>query len=302
MSYQEGGDFVCDGSGQSFSCGGVVDPALFIQLQEITSSIATKLQLGDVALITSDGLIGRSTTFALTVVVTAINDLAKAFPAVWGPYAIDPRLVPAAGVGYEQAARLVASNADTLVALLSQIDDTFETLHDAERPIVARTIVKLQRTRPGLAFGVGLLASAVVIWLLVRGKRHREAIQPLHGTEIPARGKCRIKGHATMRDVKECASICKSHFFDRGSMRFFNSRVGEYAYADGDGGAYFVTSERMDMQHPRQFSVRHFDSQFGDEGCGIDTIEHMAYKTGAAATKAAKALAAKHPARKIHGT
>ena len=49
--------------------------------------------------------------------------------------------------------------------------------------------------------------------------------------QVPKRGQCGISGFATMRDVKECARICSSPWFDPGTMRFFASRVGQNAYA-----------------------------------------------------------------------
>lgn len=90
-----------------------------------------------------------------------------------------------------------------------------------------------------------------------------------------------------IHDVKECAQICKSHFFEKGAMRFFNSRVGETAYLDGRGGAYFVTSEKG-PNNRRAYSVRHYNP----ERCAIDTVgEFQAYRTLAQADGAAKRIA-----------
>ena len=93
-------------------------------------------------------------------------------------------------------------------------------------------------------------------------------------------------GGASMRDVKECAKVCSSHWFDRDTMRFFKSRVGDKAYADGRGGAFFVSSEQG-PHGPRAYSVRHYDA----DRCGIGTMEFMRYKTSAQAVGAAKKLA-----------
>ena len=45
------------------------------------------------------------------------------------------------------------------------------------------------------------------------------------------------------------------YYFERDTMRFFNSRVSENVYV-GATGWYFVTSERFDHKSPRLYSVR----------------------------------------------
>jgi hypothetical protein len=90
-----------------------------------------------------------------------------------------------------------------------------------------------------------------------------------------------------IHDIKECVSICKSHFFDKDTMRFFNSRVGETAYLDGRGGAFFTTSERG-PNNVRGYSVRHYDP----ERCGVETVgKFQSYKTAAQAQGAAQRAA-----------
>lgn len=88
-------------------------------------------------------------------------------------------------------------------------------------------------------------------------------------------------------DVRKCAEACSSHFFDKGTMRFFGSRVDDTAYADGAGGAYFVTSEKRPRSNdPRGYSVRRYAM------CQIETVgKFQGYRTKAAAVKIAKALA-----------
>jgi hypothetical protein len=99
--------------------------------------------------------------------------------------------------------------------------------------------------------------------------------------------RCVIEGQASMRDVRECATICKSHWFDKDTMHSFKSRVGDKAYADGRGGAFFVSSEKG-PSGVRAFSVRHYDPK----GCRINTVgEFQEYKTSLTATTAAKKLA-----------
>lgn len=76
------------------------------------------------------------------------------------------------------------------------------------------------------------------------------------------------------------------HWFSQSAKRFFNSRWPDIAYR-GVGGEYFVTSERMDMDHKRLYTVRQAlpDGQ-------IDTVgEFQAYRTSKAANKVARALA-----------
>lgn len=103
---------------------------------------------------------------------------------------------------------------------------------------------------------------------------------------------CKITHPASLSDVKECVRVCKGHFFEPGTLRFFNSRVGSRAYADGKGGAYFATSERG-PHGPRRGSVRHYSPG----RCGVETIgEFMQYPSMAAADRAAARLAG--PARR----
>jgi len=93
--------------------------------------------------------------------------------------------------------------------------------------------------------------------------------RPLHGTQVthfPEGDHCTITGpRATMEDVKKCARVCGSHFFDPETMRFFKSRVGADAYFDGHLGAYFITSEQN--RGPRVYATRHFNE------CTITTID-----------------------------
>jgi hypothetical protein len=43
------------------------------------------------------------------------------------------------------------------------------------------------------------------------------------------------------------------HWFDKETLRFFRSRIGELAYDDGNGRAYFVTSEQFVQYEPRYY-------------------------------------------------
>lgn len=110
----------------------------------------------------------------------------------------------------------------------------------------------------------------------------------LRGTFIPGPGKCEITPSASMSDVRSCIKACGSHWFDRDTMRFFRSRVGRSAFADGHGGAYFVSSEQFNAQSPRLYSVRYYDPKH----CNVETIgKFQGYSSQASATATARRLA-----------
>jgi hypothetical protein len=98
---------------------------------------------------------------------------------------------------------------------------------------------------------------------------------------------CEITKPGSMRDVKECAQVCGSHFFEKATMKFFSSRVGDYAYADGKGGAYFTTSEKGPYG-PRAYTVRRYDPK----RCGVETVgKFQGYDSSEKARAEAKRLA-----------
>lgn len=100
---------------------------------------------------------------------------------------------------------------------------------------------------------------------------------------------CKIFPPAGEYDLKVCANICRNNFFEPDTMRFFKSRVGSHVYADGKGGAYFVTSEKGPNEI-RAFSVRRYDPK----KCGFHTVgEFQGYKNAATAKAAAKRAAGK---------
>ncbi len=77
--------------------------------------------------------------------------------------------------------------------------------------------------------------------------------------------------------VKEAIKKGDRHWFDRDTMRFFNSRVSHDAYKVRDK-AWFVSSERQDEDdaHPRLYSVRVCDLATGR----INTVgTFQGYKT-----------------------
>lgn len=87
--------------------------------------------------------------------------------------------------------------------------------------------------------------------------------------------KSELKHHAT--------KVCKSHYFERGAMQFFRSRL--ESVHPGKGATYFVTSEQFDDQSPRKCSVRKL------KNCKIDTVGEFNVMSCADAKAKAKALA-----------
>lgn len=92
-------------------------------------------------------------------------------------------------------------------------------------------------------------------------------------------------------------SMHRGHFFDKGSMRFFNSRIAEYGY-NGilcndketiySDLVFFVTSEKFDYKSPRLYTIRRLNRTTGE----IITVgEFQAYKTSSGANKKAQKLA-----------
>lgn len=86
----------------------------------------------------------------------------------------------------------------------------------------------------------------------------------------------------------------KTHFFDRDSMRFFSSRIGQNAYPTNNPFiTLFVTSEKFEDRYsnysePRYYTIRAYDSRTGS----IDTVgEFQAYQSSKTANRVAKELA-----------
>jgi len=64
----------------------------------------------------------------------------------------------------------------------------------------------------------------------------------------------------TMSDIREMNAANGMHFFERGSMRFFDSRIESSAY-NGAGGVFFITSEQFHGSQgvaPRCYTIRQF--------------------------------------------
>jgi len=76
-------------------------------------------------------------------------------------------------------------------------------------------------------------------------------------------------GKVSVSDVRRKNEEKGFHFFDRGSMKFFNSRV--ETTGDLIKNKYFITSEQFDYNSPRQYSIR----KFNPTTAGIDTVSEF---------------------------
>ena len=56
----------------------------------------------------------------------------------------------------------------------------------------------------------------------------------------------------SMYDLRGAVAESGSHFFDRDTLRFFRSRIGNNIY----GGRLFVTSEQAGDDSPRRYTIR----------------------------------------------
>lgn len=87
-------------------------------------------------------------------------------------------------------------------------------------------------------------------------------------------------------EIKAHAKQSGSHFFDKTTMEFFDSRVGRAVF----GGRFFITSEQFhhgDESLPRMWTIR----KVTDDG-SIETVgRFQQYATPNEAVKAAQALA-----------
>jgi hypothetical protein len=71
----------------------------------------------------------------------------------------------------------------------------------------------------------------------------------------------------TITDIKGINADHGLHFFERGTMRFFRSKVERGVY-QGPGGIYFVTSEQFvgsnGIADRRKYTVRKFKPETGE--------------------------------------
>lgn len=89
---------------------------------------------------------------------------------------------------------------------------------------------------------------------------------------------------ATMRDLRKASADNGYHFFSKGAMRFFDSRVSSRLHGD-----YFVTSEAY-RPGERKYTVRVVEDETGRVG---DHSLFQAYDSLSGATAAAKRAAKK---------
>ena len=90
----------------------------------------------------------------------------------------------------------------------------------------------------------------------------------------------------TINDIQEQMRAAGSHWWDPQTMRFFGTRVCGDVY-QGDGGVYFVTSERP-PSGKREYTVRGYNP----ESRQVNTIGQVCgYATKAAAIREARKLA-----------
>lgn len=94
----------------------------------------------------------------------------------------------------------------------------------------------------------------------------------------------------------EIMRMAKGHFFDKSSMRFFNSRLAQYGYrkitcTDKEtiyhNLVFFVTSEKYDYKSPRLYTIRRLNISTGE----IITVgEFQQYKSSSWANKVAQKM------------
>jgi len=90
----------------------------------------------------------------------------------------------------------------------------------------------------------------------------------------------------TIEQIKQANQNAGHHWFEPGSMRFFNSRFSSVVH-HGPGGVFFVSSERQDHEHPRLYTVR----QALKSGAITTEGEFQAYQSMSGAQGAAAKLA-----------
>ena len=56
----------------------------------------------------------------------------------------------------------------------------------------------------------------------------------------------------TLTDIKNNNKKAGRHWFDKDTMRFFDSRIESKLYSDNT----FITSEQQSYQHPREYTIR----------------------------------------------
>jgi hypothetical protein len=95
--------------------------------------------------------------------------------------------------------------------------------------------------------------------------------------------------------IRQTVAQAGSHFFDRSTMRFFDSATARFGWQYGnvtsETGGYFVlvTSERFDVNYPRLYTVRVFHvTDYGRKVDHEDVGGFQAYASSQAAQAAAR--------------
>ena len=87
----------------------------------------------------------------------------------------------------------------------------------------------------------------------------------------------------TLASFKQLNKIHDGHFFDKGAMSFFNSRIESNLINEN----YFITSERMTLDMPKKYTVRGCNWEDGN----VETIDSFnSYDSLEDAKNAVKAL------------
>ena len=91
----------------------------------------------------------------------------------------------------------------------------------------------------------------------------------------------------SMYDLRGAVAESGSHFFDRDTLRFFRSRIGNSIY----GGRLFVTSEQAGDDSSRRYTIRMVRQYLDRPMLDVTTVGGFQYfRTYAEAHKAARRL------------
>lgn len=120
------------------------------------------------------------------------------------------------------------------------------------------------------------------------GSRRRKRLRREFGI-YASQSDMRTPPEVPIERIKSRAKKCNTNWFDKGAMRFFNTRLPKKAFASqGAKCFYFVTSEAFDYKSKRKYTVRRQCS------CKVDTVgEFQQYASQKSATTVAKRLAKK---------
>ncbi|MFH1635796.1 MAG: hypothetical protein ABIG63_17530 [Chloroflexota bacterium] len=190
------------------------------------------------------------------VVFDALEKWIKARPG------FDPANYSGAPAAYRSDMRSVGKQRTRALEALSEAR-TYEPDHEALMDSFRAFAGRLEWNGTALTYTTGQYypteyraAAAAVL------ETYCSAIRAKHGVVSPPGG-----GRWTIADIKAANYDTGGHFFDKGTMRFFRSRVDQEVH-QGPGGVFFVTSEQFvpsgGRPMPRKYSVRRFNPESGD--------------------------------------